>query len=146
MVLSTGTTSGRVIRFSPKSAVNSVEGLSRALRCFCWRIEVSRKYSLYESPIQQSRDLIKSGSIPALLSMTMAQTLPEWELKCINTSLIKCGWHAFATDWSTSDILLPVRYLTMPCLFANTPMGWVSDWPSLLARRRILLGAVLIKF
>jgi hypothetical protein len=42
------------------------------------------------------------------------------------------------TDWSTSDILLPVRYLTMPCLFTNTPMGWISDWPSLLARRRIL--------
>ena len=53
--------SDKVIRFSPKSAIKSYEERSRAVICFVWSIVVSCKYNLYESPIQQSRDLMKSG-------------------------------------------------------------------------------------
>ena len=103
-----------------------------------------KKYALAEglqclaSPIQRRRNLIKSGSMPALSSKTIAQSLPEWEVKRTISSLIKSGWQDFAPAWSTCYILLPVRYLTMPCLFTKMPIGWLSNRPSLLARRKIL--------
>ena len=106
--------SGKAIRFSPKSAMQSYEERLRAVICLVWSIVVSCKYNLYESPIQRSRDLMKSGFMPASSSKTTAHTLMEWEEKRIFLSLMRSGWQVLATDCSASAILLAVRYLTMP--------------------------------
>ena len=56
---------------------------------------MSRKYDLYESPIQRSRDLIKSEFIPASSSRTTAQTLIECDVNRIISSLVRSGWQVF---------------------------------------------------
>jgi hypothetical protein len=109
MALSTGTMSGKTIRFLPKSAIKSFEQRSRAVICLLWSITVSHKYNLYESPIQRSRDLMKSGFIPASSSKTTAHTLIEWEEKRKISFLVRSEWQVLAKDWRTSVILLPVR-------------------------------------
>jgi hypothetical protein len=85
---------------------------------------------------------MKSGVMSALSSNTIAQTLPEWEGKCVILSLDRSGWTTLAMDHRTSEIFPPVRYCFMPCLFTNTPMGSESDWPNLLAQRKILYAAL----
>ncbi len=84
---------------------------------------------------------MKSGVIPALSSSTEAHTLPEWEENFLSSSLVKSGWTAFADERNTSAILIPVRYFVVLFLFTKTAMGWESDWPSCLARRKILYAA-----
>ena len=133
--ITTGTMSGKVIQFLPKSAIKSYEECSRAVICLVWSIAVSRKYNLYESPIQQSRDFMKSGFMPASSSKTTAHTLMEWEEKRMFSSLVRLGWQVLATDWNTSAILSAVRYLTIPWWLTKTPIGWSSDWPMRFARR-----------
>ncbi len=67
-----------------------------------------------------------------------AHTLREWDEKCMISSLDRSGWHAFMMDWSTSSILLAVRYLRMPWWLTKIPIGWSSNWPRRLACRWIL--------
>ena len=137
MVSSTGTMSGNVVRFSPKSLMKSFDELSRAETCLACSTAVSRRYDLYESPIQQSRDLIKSAFIPASSSKTTAHTLIECDVNRIISSRVRSGWEIFAKDWSTAAILLAVRYFLMPWWLAKMPIGWSSDWPRRLARKKI---------
>ncbi len=84
---------------------------------------------------------MKSGVILALSNNTAAHTLPEWEEKRFNSSPGMSGWAVLATKRKVSPILLPVRYLVMPNLLTNSPIGCELDWPSLLARRKILYAA-----
>ena len=133
--------SGNVVRFSPKSLMKSFDELSRAETCLACSTAVSRRYDLYESPIQRSRDLIKSAFIPASSSKTTAHTLIECDVNRIISSRVKSGWEIFAKDWSTSAILLAVRYFLMPWWLAKMPIGWSSDWPRRLARKKIRYDA-----
>ena len=81
---------------------------------------------------------MKSRVMPALSSNMRAHSLPEWEEKCFNSSPGMSGCAVFATKRKVSVILLPVRYLVMPNLLTNRPIGCESDWPSLLAWWKIL--------
>jgi len=141
MVSSTGTMSGNIVRFSPKRLMKSFEELLRAEMCLFWSTTVSRKYDLYESPIQRSRDLIKLAFIPASSSRTTAHTLIECDVKCIISSLIRSGWQIFATDSNTSAILLAVRYFMTAWWLVKIPIGWSSDWPRRFALRKIWYAA-----
>ncbi len=84
---------------------------------------------------------MKSGVIPASSSKTRAHTLPEWEENFLSSSLVRSGLTAFAIEHKTSAILLPVRYFGVILLLTKTAMGWESNWPSHLARRKILYAA-----
>ncbi len=84
---------------------------------------------------------MKSGVIPASSNNTAAYTLPEWEEKRFNSSPGISGWAVLATKRKVSAILLPVRYLVMPNLLTDSPIGCELDWPSLLAQRKILYAA-----
>ncbi len=98
MVSSTGTMSGNVVRFSPKSLMKSFDELLRAETCLDWSTAVSRKYDLYESPIQRSRDLMKSAFISASSSKTTAHTLIECDVNRMISSFVRSGWQIFAKD------------------------------------------------
>ena len=141
MVSSTGKMSGNIVQFSPKRLMKSFEELSRAEMCLFWSTMVSRKYDLYESPIQRSQDLIKSAFIPASSSRTTAHTLIECDVKRIISSLVRSGWQIFATDWNTWAILLAVRNFVTPWWLVKIPIGWSSDWPRRFARRKIRYAA-----
>ena len=84
---------------------------------------------------------MKSGVIPALSNNTAAHTLPEWEEKRFNSSPSMSGWAVLATKRKVYAILLPVRYLVMPNLLTDSPIGCELDWPSLLAQRKTLYAA-----
>ena len=135
MSLSTGTTLGSTLILVPSSFMSSSDSFLRALICLCCRMEVSRKYNLYESPIQRNRDVMKAGLMPASSKSTRAQTRPECDDIRLNSSADQSGWTLFAIDRSTSAILPPVRYFLMPNLLTKTPIGSESDWPRFLARR-----------
>ncbi len=60
----------------------------------------------------------------------------------ISSADSRSGQTVFAMDHRTSAILLPVRYLVMTNLFTNRAIGSESDWPNLLARRKILYAAL----
>ena len=137
----TGTMSGNIVRFSPKRLMKSFEELSRAEMCLIWSTAVSRMYDLYESPIQRSRDLIKSAFIPASSSRMTAHTLIECDVKHIISSLVRSGWQIFATDGNTSAILLAVRYFVKTWWLVKIPIGWSLDWPRQFARRKIQYAA-----
>ncbi len=132
---------GSVLRLLPESCIILSDSLLRALTCFCCWIDVSQRYSLYESHIQHKQDFIKSGVIPASSSRPAAQTLPEWEEKHLILLSDRSRWTAFAQDCRTSEILPAVKYLVRPYLFTNMPMGSEYDWPSLLVWRKILCAA-----
>ncbi len=123
------------------SRTTSLDSLLRASTCFCWRINVSRRYSWYDSPIQRRRDLQKSGLIPASSSSSRAHTLPEWDENLLILSSDKSGWTFLAKVQSTSEILFPIRYFVLPFLSTKTAMGCLSVWLSLLDRRKILYAA-----
>ena len=61
MSLSTGTTLGSTFILVPSNFMSSSDSILRASMCLCCRMEVSRKYNLYESPIQRNRDVMKAG-------------------------------------------------------------------------------------
>ncbi len=84
---------------------------------------------------------MKSGVIPASSNNTAAHTLPEWEEKHFNSSPGMSGWAVLATKRKVSAILFLVRYLVMPNLLTDSPIGCELDWPSLLAQRKILYAA-----
>ena len=57
---------------------------------------------------ERNQKKLKSGSIPASSSMTMAQTLPEWELKRIissisNTAIETWWWESMLTSLGEQD-------------------------------------------
>ena len=135
MSLSTGTTLGSTLMLVPSSFMSSSDSLLRASVCLCCKMEVSRKYNLYESPIQRNRDVMKAGLMPASSKSTRAQTRPECDDIRLNSSLDQSEWTLFAIDRSTSAILPPVRYFLMPNLLTKMPIGSESDWPRLLARK-----------
>jgi hypothetical protein len=123
------------------SFTTSLDSLSSALTCFCWRIDVSSRYNRYYSPIQCRRDLQKSGLIPASSSSMRAHTLPEGDENLLILSSDKSGWTILAMVRSMSEILFPVRYFVFPFLLTKTAMGCLSVWPSPLDQRKILYAA-----
>ena len=135
MSLSTGTTLGSTFILVPSNFMISSDSFLRALMCLCCRMEVSRKYNLYESPIQCNHDVMKAGLMPALSKSTRAQTRPECDDIRLNSSADQSERTFFAIDRSTSAILPPVRYFLMPSLLTKMPIGSESDWPRFLARR-----------
>ena len=137
----TGTMSGNIVQFSTKRLMKSFEKLSRAEMCLFWSTAVSRKYDLYKSLIQQSRDLIILAFIPASSSRTTAHNLIECNVNYIISSLVRSGWQIFATDWNTSAILLAVRYFVTAWWLVKIPIGWSLDWPRHFARRKIRYAA-----
>ena len=100
-----------------------------------WGRWCARKYNLYESPIQRSRNVMKAGLMPASSKSMRAQTRPECNDIPLNSSADQSEWTFFAIDQSTSAILPPVRYFLMPNLLTNMPIGSESDWSSFLALR-----------
>ena len=133
--------SDNVSRLFPRSCITSSDSFLRASTCFCSRIEVSWRYSFYDSPIQRKRDVIKAGDIPASSNRTRAQTQPEWEEKHLMLSSVRSGWTALVTDCKTSWTLFSVRYLVIPNLFANTAIGSESDWFNLFDWRKMRYAA-----
>ncbi len=91
--------SGNAMRFLPKSLMKSLDELLRAEMCLLWSTAVSHKYDLYKSPIQQSRDLMKSAFIPALSSKTTAHTLIVCDVNHIISSLVRSGWLLYGILW-----------------------------------------------
>ncbi len=83
---------------------------------------------------------MKFRVIPALSDNSRAQTLPKWEEKHFILSSGMSRWAVLLKEHKRSKIL-PVRYLAIPNLITNRPMGCESDWPSLLAWRKILYAA-----
>ena len=126
--------------------MSSSDSFLRASICLCCKMEVSRKYNLYESPIQRNRDVMKAGLMPASSKCTRAQTGPKgndirlnsladqskWTFFAIDRDDMwlnsdQSGWTFFVTDRSTLAILPPVRYFLMPNLLTNMPIGSESD-------------------
>ena len=64
MSLSTGTTLGSTFILVPSNFMSSSDSFLRVSMSLCCRMEVSRKYNLYESPIQRNHDVMKAGLMP----------------------------------------------------------------------------------
>jgi hypothetical protein len=77
--------------------------------CLCCKMEVSCKFSSYESPILRNRDVMKAGLMLASSKSTRAQSLPECDDIRLNLSADQSGWTLFATDHSILAILPPLR-------------------------------------